>query len=124
MRICSNCGIVMENEALTFCPVCGKTLAENFLPEPEKASYWAERAARSYDTSTDFCTDNTACKNQTFDKEDVPDSYDGYYDDVLPIAPEEKPSGTLHRGTIIRIACIIAGAVLIAGFGVIAMYLL
>jgi len=132
MKFCPYCGAQIINGA-AFCMHCGKAIpekadpilepvSESIVPDPESQQYPGmhseptplRRRQRLYHEQPEEVIDQS---------EPVQIAYDGYYDDVLP-TDESNGKEPLDKDLIKRIALVGAGALLIIGLAVLAMYFL
>lgn len=128
MKYCPYCGADLPDGAISFCAECGKTLPDR----TEQAS--AKKAVKSEKKRVPKPTASRQNKNSRKKKKPPADAkpedqilpddtYDGYYNDVLPSDIDREKEG-LDKELIKRIAAISVGMLLIVGLCVVAIYLL
>ena len=123
MKFCPYCGAEQMDDTATFCMECGKQLpgkAERF--EPERASLATSKKRKCKNSSKQ--RPRKAKNLRAIDTETQGDnSYDGYYDDVLP-DDLERANQTLDSQLIKKVAALAFGTMLIVLACIAIMYLL
>ena len=124
MKYCPYCGAEILSGAFSFCPSCGESLPVLAQPAAEKApgkpSPQREKAKKERTRKRE--------RPPRKPKQPVPPEvenldYDGYYEDVQPIDVDRQQEGVDTR-LILRMALLVAGAALVIGGCVAALFLL
>ena len=124
MKYCPYCGAELLSGAFSFCPSCGESLPVLARPAAEKApgkpSPQREKAKKERPRKRE--------RPPRKPKQPVPPEvenldYDGYYEDVQPIDVDRQQEGVDTR-LILRMALLVAGAALVIGGCVAALFLL
>ena len=124
MKYCPYCGAEILSGAFSFCPSCGESLLVLAQPAAEKSpgnsSLQREKAKKERTRKRE--------RPPRKPKQPVPPEvenldYDGYYEDVQPIDVDRQQEGVDTR-LILRMALLVAGAALVIGGCVAALFLL
>lgn len=118
MKYCPYCGASIHGSTISFCPECGSRLptaadAPIGIPEPEENPKKKRRRKRLFERK----------KRKAKETPAVDDSYDGYYDDVLPPDVNRVNEG-LDKGMILKIVALVAVVLLVAVLCIAMMYYL
>ena len=116
MKYCPYCGADISVSAFSFCPECGKSLADKKQSKKEKRKKRDKKPEIEAEERTEEIS--TEQSNET-----VQDNYDGYYDDVRPVYNGETGQ-QLDKGLIKKIAILVVCVLLIIGVCVALMLLL
>lgn len=129
MKFCPYCGADLLDSNVLFCAHCGKKLPphEAGITEPLTEEM---RPEQEEPTPAKPKEDRKKKKKRKIKKVDAPeaqtavdDSYDGYYDDVLPPDTDRVKEG-LDKELIKKIVLLGIGVVFIIGLCVVMMYVL
>lgn len=123
MKFCPYCGAEQMDDAAAFCLECGKPLQEKTVRSHTENTDQKHLKENKREKRT-FQRTRKVKKLQQEQPEELKDnSYDGYYDDVLPVDLEQI-SQALDRQLIKKIVALAAGAMLVIIACVAIMYLL
>lgn len=128
MKYCPYCGAVLPDGVISFCAECGKTLPERTEEAPAKKAVVPPKKRAAKQSVSRKSKRAPKQKKRPADakpEEQVlpDDTYDGYYNDVLPSDLDREKEG-LDKELIKRIAAISVGMLLIVGLCVVVIYLL
>lgn len=116
MKYCPHCGAALPDGAFSFCPAFGKA-----LPETEPPAAKEERPAKKKKTKAPKPQKRQKPVKSTPSPPD--DSYDGYYDDRLPIDSGKRREG-MDMGIIKKSAAIVACLLVVIGACIALLYVL
>ena len=124
MKYCPYCGAEILSGAFSFCPSCGESLLVLAQPAAEKSP--GKPSPQREKTKKERPRKRERPPRKA--KQPVPPEvenldYDGYYEDVQPIDVDRQQEGVDTR-LILRMALLVAGAALVIGGCVAALFLL
>lgn len=121
MKYCPYCGADLPSSTVSFCSECGKPLnSKNKISKNKKKSNktTTQNTNKSVSNESQPIEENEDKTNINYDE-----SYDGYYDDILP-ADENIEQQGLDKTVVKNLIFIAIGLIITISACVVAMYLM